>query len=67
MGSGSKPVEETVTAKYLLFPVQLNDGVLSPASSRRLDHMQYHFAGECQQNAGGCAVLERTPSLRSAD
>ena len=67
LGSGSKPVEETVTAKYLLFPVQLNDGVLSPASSRRLDRMRYHFAGDWQQGSGRCAVLQKAPSMRSAD
>ena len=66
LGSGSKAVEETVTAKYLLFPVQLHDGVLSPASSRRLDRMHYHFAYDWQQNGQVCAAL-CAPTLRSAD
>ena len=66
MGSGSKAVEETVTAKHLLFPVQLHDGVLSPASSRRLDRMNYHFSTDWQQNGQACAALQ-APVLRSAD
>ena len=67
MRSGSKPVEETVTAKYLLFPVQLHDGVLSHASSRRLDRMRYHFAGDWQQSSVNCAAFHRAPAMRSAD
>ena len=66
LGSGSKAVEETVTAKHLLFPVQLHDGVLSPASSRRLDRMNYHFSTDSQQGGQACAAL-RAPALRSAD
>ena len=29
--------------------------------------MRYHFAGDWQQGSGRCAVLQKAPSLRSAD
>ena len=43
MGTGSVPSTETISLKYVLFPVQLHDGVLAHAAARRLDHSGYTY------------------------
>ena len=43
LGTGAVPSKETVPVARILWPVQLNDGVLAHAAARRLGHAGYTF------------------------
>ena len=53
LGSGSNASTETVSVKRLLFPVQLNDGVLAHSAARRLDHAGYSYERGFLQDING--------------
>ena len=58
LGSGSKPSEETIQVKRILFPVPIHDGVLGHAAARRLDHMGYVFDAKELEYEQGCFDLK---------
>ena len=46
LGSGANAATETVEFKRIVFPVQMNDGVIGHSYARQLDHSGYRYENE---------------------